>query len=210
MADARSAVSIRKLLPWLVAALLVSVAGMAWAVARTRPALASIAAGTFTYGMILLGFWLNRSLWRLPDAAVTPQAAPVAGLRNAVMISLLYAWGAAALASVYGLSGLKWQHGWQYAAGMALIAAAVGLYARQLASPDSGLRQPSAQLAMLRLTVLHAAAAAVGLGFLFLSGKLKSPKADWAANIVFLMGGVAILALSVIAAYTQSRLTRRA
>ncbi len=201
--------SIKALLPWLLAALLGSAAGMTWAVAQLKPFLASLAAVAFACLMILAGLLGNRGLWRLESTKISPSAAPIAGLRNATLMAVTYAWGAVGLAGIYTFAGVKWQHGWQYAAGMALIAGIIALYARGLADPDSSLRAPSAQTAMFRVTALHAAAAAAGLCFLFLGGKLKSPRGDWAANIVFLMGGVTIFALSVMAAITQHKLSQR-
>jgi hypothetical protein len=196
-------------LPVLVLMMLAGVAVMAWGAAQVWPGLASVTAGASALVLIVVAYLSNRSLWRLPADRITAVAAPVAGVRNASLIALAYGWGAASLTAIYVLSGLRWQHGLQYAAGMALIGVLIAVYARNLAKPDSPLRAPRAQLAMLRITVLHAMAAAGGLGFLFLSGKLKSGKGDWPANIVFLMGGLAVLSLSAIAAITQWRLSRR-
>jgi hypothetical protein len=56
------------------------------------------------------------------------------------------------------------------------------------------------------LTVLHGLAALCALVYLIGTGKLATAKDDWAANDVFLFGGIAILALCVIAAVTQARL----
>jgi hypothetical protein len=58
------------------------------------------------------------------------------------------------------------------------------------------------------MTLLHAAAAAGGLVYLIGTGKLETLKGDWAANNVFLMGGLAILTISLIAALAQWRLTK--
>ena len=196
-------------LPYLVVLLLASAAGVAAAAHAVRPELASLAAAGFALVLIAVALFANRPLWRLPADRLVPAAAPVAGVRNAALIALGYGWGAATLAAVYLTSGLVWRHGLQYATGMALIALGVGFYGRALARPDSASRQPRAQLTMLRATILHAAAAAGGIGFLFASGKLKSAKGDWPANIVFLVGGLTILALSVMAATTQWRLSRR-
>jgi hypothetical protein len=158
--------------------------------------------------MIAVAGISNRGLLRLPLHRVGPAALPVAGARNATLIALTYAWGASVLAAVYTLTGLVWQHGLQYAAGMALIACAVAAYAVLVLREGSAFRRPLAQLMMLRLTIVHAAAAACGLGFLLLSGKLASLRGDWAANIVFLVGGLAVCALSGMAALTQWRLSR--
>jgi hypothetical protein len=201
--------SVLKGLPWLAAALLASVAGMAAAASRLRPDLAGAAAAAFAAGIVWFALRANRPLWRLPAERITAEAAPLAGVRNAALIALAYGWGAAALAALYTVSGLVWQHGLQYAAGMAVISLGIAVYARRLARSDSVLRSPAALRSVLTLTILHAAAAAGGVGALFLSGKLKSPKGDWGANVVFLIGGVTVFALSVIAATMQWRLGRR-
>lgn len=201
--------SIKTGLPWLVAALCLSVAAMVAAVRHVRPDLVGMAAAVFAVLIVWFALRGNLRLWSLPAARVTIEAAPVAGVRNAVLVALGYAWGAAALAGLYTLGGLVWQHGLQYASGMAVIALAVAIYARCLSQASSVLRSPAAQLAMLRVTILHAAAAATGVGMLFATGKLKSAKGDWGANVVFLMGGLTIFALSAIAAATQWRLSRR-
>jgi hypothetical protein len=197
-------------LTWLVAALIGSVAATTWAVQARRPELAGLAAGLYSTALILVGLIDNRRLWRMPKHHIVPGDKEIAGVRNASFVALAYAWGAATLTGAYTIGGLVWQHGWQYAAGMAVIAAAIAVYARALATTGQSVRMPAAQAAAWRLTLLHAAAAAGGLAFLFLSGKLKSGRGDWAANIVFLMGGLAVLALSAMAAFTQHRLSRRA
>lgn len=196
-------------LAWLSAALVASSGAVAWAVAARRVELAGLAAGAFASLLIAVGLLANRSLWRMPLERITPAAAPVAGVRNAVLIGLAYAWGAVTLVACYTLGGAVWQHGLQYATGMVVIAVGLGAYARALATPDSAVRTPRAQLLTLRLAILHAAGAAAGIGFLFLSGKIRSGRGDWPANIVFLMGGIAVMALSAMAAITQTRLSRR-
>ena len=205
----RAEMSLKKGLPWIAAALVVSVAAMTLAVQQRRPDLAGGAAALYCLLTVWAGLRSNVRLWALAPTRITADAAPVAGVRNAALIALGYAWGACAMAALYTLGGLVWQHGLQYATGMAVIAFGVGLYARGLASTGSVLRSPAAQLVMFRATVLHAAAAAGGVAALFMMAKLKSSKGDWGANVVFLMGGVTLFALSVIAATTQWRLSRR-
>lgn len=197
------------MLPLLAAAALASAASMAWSVAGLRPGIASAAAAAFALLLMLVALLANRSLWRLPADRITPAAAPMADVRNAALMALAYGWGAAALVAIYTLSGLDWRHGLQYAAGMGVIALLIAAYARALSHHDSRLRLPHARRVMPWITVLHAAAAASGVGYLFASGKLRSAKGDWAANIVFLIGGLTVLTLSVIAAVTQHRLSRR-
>src|SRR5690606_7124014 len=81
-----------------------------------------LAAGAFAALAIAIGLGLNQPLWTLDAHRITPEAAPVAAQRNAKLMALVWAWGAAAMAGVYTLGGLRWQHDWQYGSGMALIA----------------------------------------------------------------------------------------
>ena len=60
----------------------------------------------------------------------------------------------------------------------------------------------------LQLTTVQGVAALVGLVFLLGSGKMGTPRDDWAANYIFLFGGLAIVGLSAIAVITQRRLLR--
>jgi len=200
--------SLQPLMPILTLALALSVGAFAWLVGDSNVRAASVAANAFALLLIVVGLRTNSPLWRLPRDRITREAGPVAARRNARLIALAYAWGAAAMFAVYKLVGFKWQHGWQYGSGMALIAALVFLYAHKLGNPASSMRTPRALNAMLKVSVLHTAGAALGLGFLFTSGKLASARGDWPANIVFLAGGIAVLTLSAIAVATQMRLKK--
>jgi len=200
--------SAQGLLIRLVPILLMSAALAAWAVANTRAEAAGAAAALFAALAILIAAMTNRRLRQPSPERLASEAASSAAVQNATLIATTYAWGAATLAAVYLTSGVVWQHGLQYASGMALIALLIGVYAWILTKPGSRLGSVEAQNAMLRLTILHAAAAGAGLAFLFMSGKLKSGKGDWPANIVFLIGGATVLAQSVFAAQTQMHLTR--
>ncbi len=185
----------------LVGAAVASVAVSTWAAAAKAPAMIVASAAVFAAALIVVALITNQELQRQPAGA---QAAH-ADVHNAALMALAYGWGAATLAGIYTLTSLRWQHGLQYAAGMAVIAVALAACSRALARIDSPLRQPLARRVMAWITILHAAAAATGVGFLLVSGKLSSIKADWAANIVFLVGGLTVLALSVLAAVTQQR-----
>jgi len=123
-----------------------------------------------------------------------------------LLMGLTYAWGAAALTAIYLLSGVRWQHGLQYAAGMAVFALVLFAFAREIVRPESRLRSPLGRHRSLQLTIVHGAAAALGLAFLVSAGKLASAKGDWPANQVFLVGGLVILALCIVAGITQRRL----
>jgi hypothetical protein len=56
--------------------------------------------------------------------------------------------------------------------------------------------------------MLQGIAAVAGLVFLIGSGKLETVRPDWAANQIFLFGGLTIVGLSAIAVVTQRKLMR--
>jgi NADH:ubiquinone oxidoreductase subunit 5 (subunit L)/multisubunit Na+/H+ antiporter MnhA subunit len=53
--------------------------------------------------------------------------------------------------------------------------------------------------------VQQAAVVVAALIYLLASGKLATPKDDWAANVVFLAGGVTILLISLVSLQTYRR-----
>jgi hypothetical protein len=201
--------SLQRLMPWICAALAASVAVMVTGARLGRPELSAAAAGFFALAIVAVGWLVNRPAWQL-DAARTPvDAAPVAARRNARLMAITYAWGAAAMLTAYTLTGLRWYHAWQYGLAMTLLAAILFLYAIAIGREGSRLRQRPLLLGALQLTVVQGAGALAGSLFLIVSGKVATPRPDWAANHIFLAGGLAIAALSAIAAITQGKLARR-
>lgn len=112
--------------------------------------------------------------------------------------AMVFLWGGAAMFILYYGVGLSWRHGWQYGASMLLLAAAHEWYARRMLAADPRLTAPHVLHQTAMLATVQALAIALGLVWLILSGKLATVKDDWAANHVFLAGGVAIAALSII------------
>lgn len=196
------------LIPWNLAAVVASIAAMVTGIRAEFPAFSWVAAATFATALIATSIDLNRPLWVDPRAAGDRDAQVVAALRNARLLVIGYFWGAFSLLAFYRGTGLKWQHGLQYGAGMALFAWLALLYAHFLARPDSRLRSPRALAHATWLSVFHGAAAVAGLLFLIGTGKILSIKDDWAANQIFLTGGIAVAALSFVSAYTQFRLAK--
>lgn len=138
-------------------------------------------------------------------------------LRQLVPLQVIaYAWGAVAMQGLYltPLTGLKWQHGWQYALALALLAALSAAYVRMLWPPPvpDNEGDPTARWTRLGLPLVIGQGVAAGglLGWLLVSGKLASIRADWAANRVFVAVAVAIVAISVMGALTHMGRTRRA
>ena len=201
----------RKITACLLLALAFSVVGMGFA-AQSNLKLAHILMAAAAAGsLIQISLIVNLEYWRDLSTADDPAVKAVdAAKRNAILIASAYAWGGIALAVVYYATRLYWYHAWQYAAGMGLIAAGVFAYSYLVGRPDSILQQPAALRLAEAATALQILAAAAGLGFLLGTGKLMTRKDDWAANDVFLLGGLAIVVLSIHAVFAQRRLRRNA
>lgn len=199
-------ISLRPLLPWLLMASALSITMMVLGAGRGDPFLPSLAAGLLVALVVGTGLGINAPLWSRstgPAAREDGQLAIREALRcNVWLASLVYAWGASALFAVYSLSDLTWRHAFQYGSGAALIAAGLGIYGLRLG------RSPNIHVPPLALTASHALAAAGGLVYLIGTDKLARAKGDWAANEVFLWGGFAIIAICLMSAVTQTRITR--
>ena len=198
------------LLPWIMAAIVASIAAMVTGVASDLPIFSGTAAALFAAALFATAVDVNRPWWGgAPLAPAEDDVLVVAAVRNARLLALGYFWGALALLSVYRLTALRWQHGLQYGAGMALLGWLALLYVHFVVRPGSRLRSPRALALATWLSLAHGGAALGGVLFLLVSGKINSIKDDWAANQIFLAGGVALVGLSLISAYTQLCLSRR-
>lgn len=197
-----------RMLPWILTAIVASIATIVTGVQSGIPILSWMAAGLFGVVLVATALDVNRTWWSDPAAAIAPDAPVIAALRNARVLILGYLWGALALIAIYRLTGVRWQHGLQYAAAMIVIAAMILGYVHLLSKPGSRLRSPRAIAIVTQLSLLHGAAALAAIFFLIVTGKIFSLKGDWPANQIFLAGGIAIAALSVIGAFTQTRLAQ--
>lgn len=190
--------------PWLLLAILATAIAMTLAAHFGARGAAAAAAAMASAALIAAAVIANRSSGEPQrDAALAVHAA-----ENARLMSRTYNWGGLSMLLVYQLSGLKWQHGWQYGLGMVLIALALHVYARRLATPQSQLAERRALDATAYLALAQGIAAAVALVVLFASGKIGGPKNDWAANHIFVAGGLAIVVISFLAFATHRRLGR--
>jgi hypothetical protein len=196
--------SLRPLLPWLLLAGALSIAVMVLGAGRGDKFYPALAAGLFAGAVIAAAIWINAPLWRAraPESHVAEDV-KTALVCNVWLAALVYGWGALAMFAVYSLSDLVWRHSWQYGLGAALFAAGVSFYALRLESAGDRSEPP------FQLTLLHGLAAATGLAYLISEGKLATHRGDWAANDVFVAGGIAIVALCIIAGLTQTRAWRR-
>lgn len=193
--------SLQPLISAVAGALVLSAGAMAYGVA-TNARLVTVAAALAYAVVILIVAWrVNRPAWQ---ASITGRDEMLFHTmrRNTRLAALVYAWGAAAFFAIYGLTAVRWQHGFQYGTGAALIAAALLYYVHKMGA--DGTNTPPAPA----LTLLHGAAVAGGLVFLLSADKLSTPKGDWPANYIFLFGGLAILGLCYVAFATQMRLRK--
>lgn len=196
--------TLSRFMPWLVLALALSVAVMAFGAARHDAGMTSLAAAGFVSVTLSAALALNWPLWNGTIPAQDDNPRVTAVRRNIRLVMLVYAWGGAALLAVHMLAGLKWFHAPQYGIGATLIAGGLLWYVHRLGEPEHAKEPPPI------LNILHGTAAAGGLAFLIGSGKIWSQRVDWAANEIFLWGGIAIVSLCIITAITQSSMARNA
>jgi len=160
----------------------------------------------FTVLVISAALFVNASDWMAasgPDA----ERRRAALARNARLLGTAYGFSAIAMMALYAtrVTGLRWQHGWQYASAFALLASLSFEYGRMTARQPATGRTWLARLAV-PLAIVQATLATLGLAFLALSGKVLTRRPDWAANLVFLFAAVMVMMLSAIALRTHARL----
>lgn len=129
---------------------------------------------------------------------------------NALLLAVVFLWGALVFLGVYGFTALWWWHSWQYGGAMFALAVALYVYARMVGGGTplpGGLRLLDAAAG---LSAGLAIGAAAGVGFLVASGKLSSVKPDWVANHIFLAGGIAVGVLALLGAWNHFQLRRMA
>lgn len=167
-------------------------------------AMAGMAGLTYAGGglFLLAALATGGQVWRAAGAGKPREAV---ALSFASLIAAAWAWAGLAMLACYYLTDLSWQHAWQYGAGMLLIAAGITAYARARRQPGSRLAAPDAATAMRGITALQGIAALVGVVILLLSGKVEAQGRDWAANVVFIAGGLALFALSAMAVLAERR-----
>jgi len=203
--------ALQRFLPWLIMMLVVSIIGMAVGAFRAHVWLVTASAGAFAAWAIGISIAINRPYWRNPDrAAAGPDDMAAVFRQNVRLMAAVYAWGALAMQTLYttSLTGLRWQHGWQYALLMLLFALATFHVAQSLGDPDPKFRAPWLAWAA-PLTIATALLSAFGLLFLVFSGKLAVRRADWAANIIFLFGALTMMILAAATLRSHDKLTRQ-
>lgn len=196
--------SLQPLVPFLILVIVASVIGMVSGAADGNGVAVHAAAALCCAIICAAGVRINAPYWGAAAAEAPLLEVVHAARRNTRLAALIYAWGAGALFAVYQLSGLDWYHYYQYGLGAALFALGLLTYVHLMGQPGRQSPPP------LALTWAHGAAIAGGLTYLIGTGKAWSTRVDWAANAVFLWGGLAIIVLCIIAAVTQARLKHTA
>lgn len=181
-----------------------SIVGLTWAAGIRMHPLAICAAALALIGLSLLASSINATA-----GAHAPVSPLHAARSNALLMALIYGWGGLAMLAVYLSTDLGWRHGWQYGSGMLLIAAGLYIHAQRLRDTNSALAKPQRLDRMAWVAFAQGVAASIALVWLALSGKLASPKGDWAANYIFVAGGLAIVISSLLAFLTHRRLASR-
>lgn len=202
--------TLQPLIPGLVVVMVASIATIVWAVGEGDRALTFAGSLAFPAAAILVSLIINLPLWRRAQRRADANDAIHASRRNARLMALVYAWAAASMFAIYSLTELWWWHSWQYGLAMAFIACCLLTYAERMKDLSSALVQPRALDATAMLALVQAAALTGGIAFLIGSGKLASSKPDWPANLVFIGGGIGLILVSSIAAYTHRKLRRAA
>jgi Na+/H+-translocating membrane pyrophosphatase len=186
---------------WLLCTAVLSTVALAIGAATLNYSLAILAGAMFTAVASYIG-------WRFTAlAALEPTTAAVSAL-FARLLGVAWAWGGAAMLASYYLTDLSWQHAWQYGLGMLLIGCLLWIYAGKRQGGSTVFSRDAMIVAARRLTGLQGIAALAGVAVLALSGKLEAGKQDWAANVVFVAGGLAIFALSMAALRAEQRALR--
>lgn len=199
--------TLQPLIPGLVVMMVASIAAIVWAAGEGARDLTFLGALAFPAAAVLVCYLINRPF--LARRRTDPGEAIAASRHNARLMAMIYAWGAAAIFAIYSLTELWWWHSWQYALGMAFIACCLMGYVHWMSDARSPLAQPRALDLTAMLALVQAAAIAGGLVFLIGSGKLASSKPDWPANNVFIGGGVGLVLVSSISAFTHRKLRER-
>ena len=192
---------LRPMLPAVLLAFALSLLIGVLSVTRGASVPLGIAAALFSLQVLV-------TLWRI-NAPLWSRAAPGTGIdwawSNTMLAAIVYAWGAAAMFTLYSLTGLHWRHWWQYGAGMALLAAAALLCATYLASDRRRYDHTTSLNILMTITVAQAVSVVGALVYLVATGKMSTLKTDWAANHVFITGGVTIGIISIVSLLAHRR-----
>jgi hypothetical protein len=199
--------TLRPSLPWLLLVLTVALAAMYFAAGSFQKVESALASAVFALVLCVTALRTNAPYWHQP--AAQRLAVPQALATNAFLIMLAFLWCGLAFYAVYLGTSVRWQHGWEYGSACVLFAALYGFLAFRLSQPNSSLASNSSINRITRIAGYQAFLIGVGLVWLIGAGKLATHKGDWAANQLFLGGGLAIICISVILIKTNAALSER-
>ncbi len=200
--------SLQPYMPWLLAAFVVGLLGVVGGAVRWQMWLPAIGLFTLFASLAAVAIRVNGHRWE-PQAGIGARL--TAMQRNARLLAIAYSWGALAMGLAYAsrFTGLRWQHGWQYALALALLAWLCFSYAIQIwRSRGNAARQALLQTLGVPLAVAQLALGVGGLGFILATGKLFSRRSDWVANQIFTAGAITVILLTVVALVTDRRIKR--
>lgn len=185
---------LRPMLPAILLAFALSILVAVLAAARNAGTPLALAVSLFTAQILFAVVRTNAPVWR---ADVAPPPCAGWAWSNSVLAALVYAWGAAAMFAVYSLSGLAWRHWWEYGVAMTLLAAATLLCTQLLTAGRAPQASSKSTVILMGLTALQAVCIGGALVYLIASGKLMTHQPDWAANQIFVAGGVMLVLVSL-------------
>ncbi len=191
----------------LALALAISVATMVIAAGVGSGVMAACAAASFVVALLVAAFRMLRTPGRHEQDLPGGMTADVAHAR---LSALAYGWSAIAMQALYitPLTGLRWQHGWQYALAFGLLAVAAIWAERYVRDVGQSVVFDRAGPRWWQpLIVAQAVLSLAAVMFMVASGKLATLRPDWAANQVFLAAAVMIFGIS--AQWLKQRLGRR-
>lgn len=199
--------------PMLFAVAIAVVVLMVLAVMKGLGGLIIVPAGAFSAFLVGVAIILNRedgqgSDRRLPGVTDDNERVARVLSRNSRIVGVAYVFSAMAMQALYltPLTGLKWQHGWQYASAFALLAVTAFEYSRIVVAATGEIRSRLMRMAV-PLMIAQSVLSASGLAFLALSGKIFSRRPDWAANVVFLFAALMVMVLGAIALRSHAAMT---
>ena len=200
---------LRPMLPVILLALVVSIMIAVLAAGRGSGWTLALAVALFALQMLFVALRLNIPFWGSSPPTTEAPATVACAQGNAVLTGLVYAWGAIAMLATYSLTPLRWQHWWEYGTAMLLIAGVIFLYAYVLSAGRESYRSPRALELLVGLTAAQGIAVAIVIGWIVFSGKIYTPRGDWAANEIFIGGAATLAILSGISILTYRRVARR-
>ncbi len=187
-----------------------AVALMVFVAAKGSGGLIVVPVTVFCVMLVVAMTAVNAVDWNGAGTAVDADRRRMALIRNSRMLGAAYAFCALAMMLLYTprVTGLRWQHGWQYASAFSLLGILAFEYARMLAKPANE-RWVWLEEVAVPLAIGQSVFAAGGLAYLTLSGKILARRPDWAANVVFAAGAFMVMVGCAITLRTHLRLSGR-